>query len=266
VLCSSSPCTADYRSPAATHSSYVKDDPTATPSTITSGDLTTGQSGVAYAGHPSNGVVINQTTTTTSTAPTTSTTSTTGHSQQHHHGHQHPHDTKGAAAHPTTTGQSTSGTAGTNAKNTAVGVSGANETVHNDGVVKTGDYVTGLEPGLANSNLGPTPIPVVGNSHQNRIAGAPMTMGPAPAGNAGPLHTAPGASGFTAPVGVSGPLGGGVVLGGQCECLRNGGTCAHPAGQCLCRGCSTASTVVNPGMNIGVSNTVDHTANQAPRV
>lgn len=253
----------DYRSPAATHSTYVKEDPTAsTTSSIAQGGVPSATSGVASLGHPSNGVVINQGTNTTP-----STTSTTDHHAHHSHPHTHPHAAAGtnpAHAH-STHGQSTSGTAGVDARKTAVGVSGANETVHNDGVVKTGDYVTGLEPGIAGSALGPTPIPVVGNSHQNRIAGAPMTTGPAPAVNAGNLHTTAGTGG-PAMAGVSGPLGGGIVLGGQCECMRNGGACAHPSGQCPCRGCSTASTVVNPGMNLGVSSTHDHTANQAPRV
>lgn len=52
---------------------------------------------------------------------------------------------------------------------------------------------------------------------------------------------------------LGGPLGGTVVLGGQCECLRNGGKCSHGAGQCTCRGCTTAATSINPGINIGVS-------------
>ena len=105
-------------------------------------------------------------------------------------------------------------------------------------------------------------MPVVGSSFQNRIAGAPGAVGPVPAANAGPLHTqaAPGA--LPAVAGQAGSLGGAVVLGGQCECLRNGGTCAHGAGQCKCRGCSTGATTVNPGVNVGVSNTVNHTATQ----
>lgn len=52
---------------------------------------------------------------------------------------------------------------------------------------------------------------------------------------------------------LGGPLGGSVVLGGQCECTRNGGKCGHGAGQCSCRGCTTAATSINPGINIGVS-------------
>ena len=52
---------------------------------------------------------------------------------------------------------------------------------------------------------------------------------------------------------LGGPLGGSVVLGGQCECTRNGGTCGHGAGMCSCRGCTTAATSLNPGINIGVS-------------
>jgi len=43
------------------------------------------------------------------------------------------------------------------------------------------------------------------------------------------------------------------VLGGQCECTRNGGVCSHGAGQCVCRGCTTRATTVNPGINIGIS-------------
>jgi len=46
-----------------------------------------------------------------------------------------------------------------------------------------------------------------------------------------------------------------VVLGGQCECLRNGGSCEHGDGQCVCRGCTTRATTVNPGVNIGISTT-----------
>ena len=52
---------------------------------------------------------------------------------------------------------------------------------------------------------------------------------------------------------IGGPMGGSVVMGGQCECTRNGGTCGHGAGQCSCRGCTTAATSINPGINIGVS-------------
>ena len=135
--------------------------------------------------------------------------------------------------------------------NRATGVTGANETTGTDTIVKTGDYVTGLE----NHSVNPTPIPVVGNSHQNRIVGMAGETGPAPRANAGPLHASAGG----APVGVSGPLGGAVVLGGQCECLMNGGTCSHGAGQCRCRGCATPATTVNPGQNVGVSDTVNHT-------
>jgi len=139
------------------------------------------------------------------------------------------------------------------ASNTATtGVTGAEDTTGTDRIVKTGDYVTGLEHHAVN----PTPIPVVGDSYQNRITGMAGEAGPAPRANAGPLHA--GATG--APVGVSGPLGGAVVLGGQCECLMNGGTCSHGAGQCKCRGCATPATTVNPGQNVGISDTVDHTA------
>jgi len=55
--------------------------------------------------------------------------------------------------------------------------------------------------------------------------------------------------------GLGGPLGGSVVLGGQCECTRNGGVCSHGAGKCMCRGCTAAATTINPGINIGVSTT-----------
>ena len=69
-------------------------------------------------------------------------------------------------------------------------------------------------------------------------------------------HTLPsGATGDGLVLGsnIGGPLGGSVVMGGQCECTRNGGVCSHKAGQCTCRGCTTAATSVNPGINIGVS-------------
>jgi hypothetical protein len=98
-------------------------------------------------------------------------------------------------------------------------------------------------------------VPVVGTSYQNRIAAVPGAAGPAPAANAGPLHTQQSGDGLAVVSGIGGPLGGSVVLGGQCECLRNGGTCSHGAGKCLCRGCTTAATTVNPGINIGVSTT-----------
>ena len=79
-----------------------------------------------------------------------------------------------------------------------------------------------------------------------------------PAGSmaARPVHTLPSGAngdGLVVASNLGGPLGGSVVLGGQCECLRNGGTCGHGAGQCSCRGCTTAATSINPGINIGVS-------------
>jgi len=210
----------DYRSPATTHSSWTKEDPTAL----------SGYSNVATLGHTADGVAVTQGTTTTTTTTPGSTTA----QDHHHHHHNHPHS------------------------NTAVpitkGTTGANETVGTDGLVKTGNYVTGLE----NHPTNPTPVPVVGDSYQNRVTGVSGAQGPAPRENAGPLHTQAGANngnGLAVVSGIGGPLGGSVVLGGQCECTRNGGTCQHGAGNCICRGCTTAATTVNPGINIGVSTT-----------
>ena len=200
----------DYRSPAATHSTYAKDDPTA-PQGVTG-------TGVAYAGHPSNDVVVSDPNATS----TSTTNSTTAHPHHHHHGaHHHHHD------HPATTSSTTTTDPKANPSGSTTGITGANETTGSDRVVKTGEYVTGLEPAAA--NLGPTPIPVIGSSHQNRIAGAPQQVGPVPQAGAGPLHTTGGPVPAAA-AGQSGPLGGGVVLGGQCECMRNGGTCPAPGG------------------------------------
>jgi len=171
------------------------------------------------------------------TQKTTTTTTQVDPKEDHSHVH-HKHD-------HTTQHQPQS-------NNATTGVTGAEDTTGTDTIVKTGNYVTGLEHHAVN----PTPIPVVGNSHQNRIVGMAGAPGPVPRTSAGPLHA--GATG--APVGVGGPLGGAVVLGGQCECLMNGGTCSHGAGQCRCRGCATPATTVNPGQNVGISDTVDHTA------
>ena len=126
----------------------------------------------------------------------------------------------------------TSSSTHNNNSNVATAVTGANDSRGTDNVVKTGDYVTGLETHAVN----PTPIPVVGNTHQNRVTGLEGAAGPVPRQNAGPLHTA--VSG--APTGLSGPLGGAVMLGGT-----------DP---------NTPAVTVNPGRNIGVSDTVDHTA------
>jgi len=54
---------------------------------------------------------------------------------------------------------------------------------------------------------------------------------------------------------IGGAFGSGVVLGGQCECVRNSGSCEHGAGKCICRGCTTRATTVNPGVNLGMSTT-----------
>jgi len=45
------------------------------------------------------------------------------------------------------------------------------------------------------------------------------------------------------------------VLGGQCECTMNGGSCNHGQGKCICRGCTTRATTVHPGINLGMSTT-----------
>lgn len=237
----------DYRSPAATHSTYAKEDPTA--------QVPVSTSNVAYAGHPVNNVRVSDGSSTSNLTNEDAAAAHTHHPHHHHHGHSHHHP----QSHSTST-QST----GTDPNAPMMGRTGAEETAGNDRVVKTGDYVTGLEPAAA--ALGPTPVPVVGDSYQHRITGAPTPVGPIMPANAGPLHstTTSATGGLPAVAGQSGPLGGGVVLGGQCECLRNGGTCSHGIGQCNCRGCSTGATTVNPGLNVGVADTVNHTARQAP--
>jgi hypothetical protein len=78
------------------------------------------------------------------------------------------------------------------------------------------------------------------------------------AANAPVTHTQAGnnnSDGLALVSGLGGPLGGSVVLGGQCECTRNNGVCSHGAGKCMCRGCTAAATTINPGINIGVSTT-----------
>ena len=75
-------------------------------------------------------------------------------------------------------------------------------------------------------------------------------------GVGGPVHTQAGqnnADGLAVASNLGSSLAGAVVLGGQCECTQNGGVCKHGAGQCMCRGCTTAATSLNPGINIGVS-------------
>jgi len=131
------------------------------------------------------------------------------------------------------------------------GHSGAGSTAGTDNLVKTGEYSTGLEHGSAPPGTQTTnAVPIVGDSHQNRISGVANTPG---------VVGAPGApgsgDGLVVNNGLGGPLGGSVVLGGQCECTMNGGSCQHGAGKCMCRGCTTRATTVNPGINIGVSTT-----------
>ena len=140
-----------------------------------------------------------------------------------------PHTTKPSTNDHTTTHTNPNNT-NTNTTNTATAQTGANDTRGTNNIVKTGNYVTELEHHPVN----PTPIPVVGNTHQNRITGLEGAAGPVPRSSAGPVHA--GAGG--APVGLSGPLGGAVVLGGL-----------DP---------NTPAVTVNPGQNVGISDTVDH--------
>jgi len=165
---------------------------------------------------------------------------------------------------------------------------GAGDTYgHSDTIVKTGQYATGLENSTTNVPLRTTAhLPssvsdshhnavghglVAGAAHQQAGAAVPIVGGHENVRTgvnniptAGPQiqNTIPNAAnrdGLVVNDGLGGPLGGAVVLGGQCECLANGGACKHGAGACVCRGCTAQSTTVNPGINIGVS-TAQYTA------
>jgi len=207
----------DYRSPAATHSSYAAEDPTA------------------------------QTTTTTTTYNKDVVDSDQTHlkddnSHHHHHHHHHQQQPQGTHGHTATGGQGSG--------------------VGTDKLIKTGEYQTGLERGAVVPG-GASAVEVVGNSYQNRVSGVPNNptvplQAPGTMGVGGPSSTVGGAhngDGLVVDNSLGGVFGSGVVLGGQCECLRNGGTCEHGAGQCVCRGCTTRATTVNPGVNIGISTT-----------
>jgi len=135
--------------------------------------------------------------------------------------------------HTTHTNTTTTGvpvhTTGHTTTTTTTHTTGAHPVAHTTpGVVHTGPVAhTGPVNGPAS-----IAVPIVGDSHKNVVTGSNIAPGVQQAG---------------------GPLGGGILLGGQCECLRNGGTCKHGAGQCNCRGCVTPDTTVNPGVNVGVS-------------
>jgi len=170
---------------------------------------------------------------------------------------------------------------------------GAGDTYgHSDTIVKTGQYPTGIENNTTGVPLRTTahlPSSVSDRNHQPHGAGLAAAATGAhaahlPAGNAVPVvgghqnvitgvnnvptagpqmqNTVPNAAnrdGLVVNDGLGGPLGGAVILGGQCECLANGGACSHGAGKCVCRGCTSQATTVNPGINIGVS-TAQYTA------
>lgn len=119
-----------------------------------------------------------------------------------------------------------------------------------------GTGVAGTGVGAAHLPAG-SAVPVVGGQ-QNVITG----VNNVPTAGAQMQNTLPNAAnrdGLVVNDGIGGPLGGAVILGGQCECLANGGACSHGAGQCVCRGCTSQATTVNPGINIGVS-TAQYTA------
>jgi len=133
---------------------------------------------------------------------------------------------------------------------TAGGLVSGNTTT--EPVVKTGNYQTGLEHGGA-VGMGGT-VPVVGNSYQNRMAGGSMQPGVGVAGQGMATHTVAGTRSGDGLV-VDNTMGEATVLGGQCECTMNGGSCSHGQGKCICRGCTTRATTVHPGINIGMSTT-----------
>jgi len=139
----------------------------------------------------------------------------------------------------------------------------------------TTNHYTKDDPTASNIKMATTHIATVGhpadgviinedlNAHHGRheVTSATTTTTTAtqqqPAAMAArPVHTVPSGAngdGLVLASNLGGPLGGSVVLGGQCECLRNGGKCGHGVGQCSCRGCTTAATSINPGINVGVS-------------
>jgi len=185
--------------------------------------------------YPSN--TSSSTATTDYRSPAVTHSATSGdptHQHHHHHNHQQQQSQQGASS--------------------TYGQTGAGDTRGTDQVVKTGNYQTGIEPGLVGSGA----VPVVGDSYQNRMSGIATNPGAAGPGlmTGPPQHTVAGSGngdGLVVNNGLGGPLGGSVVLGGQCECTRNGGSCQHGAGKCICRGCTTRATTVNPGINVGVS-------------
>jgi len=134
--------------------------------------------------------------------------------------------------------------------NTTHGHSGAGVTSGTDDLVKTGNYSTGLERG--GNGYPSNAVPIIGNTHQNRVSGVATV--PGVAGGMMPGNVGSG-DGLVVNNGLGGPLGGSVVMGGQCECTMNGGSCQHGAGKCVCRGCTTRATTINPGINVGVSTT-----------
>jgi len=216
--------TNDYRSPATTHSSYAKDDPTAQTSTYNKDQPIYSTKDEHHHHHPTT-TTNTSTTTTTSNNPNTNTNTTHGH-----------------------TG--------------GPGVLGSEK------LVKTGEYATGLESGSSSGIYSTggsgfsaaSAVPVVGDSYQSRVSGVPnnSNMNYIP-GNSMPGSIQPTVSGYNNNNGlvvdnsIGGALGSAVVLGGQCECTRNGGVCEHGDGKCICRGCTTRATTVNPGINVGIS-------------
>lgn len=203
------------------------------------------------------------------------------------HGLFHKSDNHHNTTHPVTTNTSTN-----YAKEGMHANTGAGDTYgHSDTIVKTGQYATGLENNTTTVPLRNTMhLPSSVSGSNNQVVNQPINSGLAgnaahlPAGAAVPVigghenlrtgvnnvptagpqiqNTVPNAAnrdGLVVNDGLGGPLGGAVVLGGQCECLASGGACKHGAGACVCRGCTSQSTTVNPGINIGVS-TAQYTA------
>jgi len=135
------------------------------------------------------------------------------------------------------------------------GTTSSADNLRNDGLVKTGGYTTGLEAAHGTAAPSGHAVPVTAYN-QNVIGGTPITN--QPTAGAQLQNTVPNAAnrdGLVVNDGIGGARGGAAILGGQCECTMNGGHCAHGAGNCVCRGCTTKATTINPGINIGVSTT-----------
>lgn len=173
-------------------------------------------------------------------------------------------------AHPTTHGHGTTSSAfdkshahGTHhnehAKDEFAGNRGTTssaDNLRNDGLVKTGGYTTGLEAASGIGQPAGHAVPVTSYNQGVVAGGVPVTN--VPTGGAQIQNTVPNAAnrdGMVVNDGLGGARGGAAVLGAQCECTMNGGQCQHGAGACVCRGCTTKATTINPGINIGVSTT-----------